>query len=358
MILGEPGKATNSISTDPKNRMIIADKEGQVLRKPYHDQTGKSSNICRVQESRMTIYPGEDIELEVPDYLQNTEVVLTPRREFADIFEPRIMYVNEIIKVKNVSTLPVTLRRHNQIVDLQGTSWKEIEERKEVAKVNLVHDHDDDRFIFRPVTKKVEPPELEKIQVDPQNQLSKEAREQFKHINKQFEHLFTTTPGRYMGYYGDVDTTLQFIQTPVQTHKVAVPNYSPEMKLQMANKMDELIEAGILMTPEEVGVSVEFISPSLLVPKTEKDSWRLVTDFTSLNKFVKRCASSNPTIEEARKDLAKKKFFCKIDLSNYFFQGELRRKDYAYLGIQHPFKGIFIYTASPQGPKKFLRIQL
>ena len=38
-------------------------------------------------------------------------------------------------------------------------------------------------------------------------------------------------------------------------------------------------------------------------------------------------------------------------MSNYFFQGELRRKDYAYLGIQHPFKGIFIYTASPQGLK-------
>ena len=115
--------------------------------------------------------------------------------------------------------------------------------------------------------------------------------------------------------------------------------------------MDELIQSGILMRPEEIGVTAEFISPCLIIPKLEKDSFRLVSDLTGLNRFVKRSPMSSPTIQEAKTDLARKKYFAEIDLSNYFFQGGLRREDCSFLAVQHPFKGIFCYTASPQGLK-------
>ena len=99
------------------------------------------------------------------------------------------------------------------------------------------------------------------------------------------------------------------------------------------------------MTPEQVGVTVEFISPSLIIPKLEKDSHRLVSDFTGLNRFVKRSPASSPTIQEAKEDLARKKYFAEIDLSNYFFQGGLRREDCSFLGVQHLFSGVYVYTA-------------
>ena len=105
------------------------------------------------------------------------------------------------------------------------------------------------------------------------------------------------------------------------------------------------------MTPEELGVTPEFISPSLLVPKEEKDSWRLVSDFTDLNKIIKRDGSSNPTIQEAESDLAKKKYHIELDLSNFYFQSGMKRGDTAYLAVQHPFDGILCYTSAPQGLK-------
>ena len=61
----------------------------------------------------------------------------------------------------------------------------------------------------------------------------------------------------------------------------------------------------------------------------------------------------SPTIQEAKSELAKKKWFAEIDLSNYFFEGGLRREDCAFLGVQHPYRGVYIYTASPQGLKNY-----
>ena len=51
----------------------------------------------------------------------------------------------------------------------------------------------------------------------------------------------------------------------------------------LAEKMDLLESWGVLCEPEKLGVSVEFVSPSMLVPKPEKGEYRVVTDFSALN---------------------------------------------------------------------------
>ena len=56
MILREPGKSSNAITTDPKNRMILADREGKILAKPYLDWTGIVSSVCRVKVNRVTVF--------------------------------------------------------------------------------------------------------------------------------------------------------------------------------------------------------------------------------------------------------------------------------------------------------------
>ena len=73
------------------------------------------------------------------------------------------------MKIKNVSKLPVNLRKHDQIVDLRSTSWKDaLSSTKDalsstkVDEINLVHEHHDDKCKFNPVAKSVEPPELDK----------------------------------------------------------------------------------------------------------------------------------------------------------------------------------------------------
>ena len=73
----------------------------------------------------------------------------------------------------------------------------------------------------------------------------------------------------------------------------------------MVSKMNELHDAGILLFPEELGISARYISPSMLVPKSTPGKYCLVTDFTGLNKHIRRFGSVSPTIKEAKSELSK-----------------------------------------------------
>ena len=115
--------------------------------------------------------------------------------------------------------------------------------------------------------------------------------------------------------------------------------------------MDLLETWGVLVQPEVVGVNVEFVSPSLLVPKTEKGEYRVVTDFSALNVFLKKIPNTSPTIAQARARIAKAKYVIHMDLSSYFYQNGMQQSDLKYLGTIHPYKGLRVYTCDPQGLK-------
>ena len=118
----------------------------------------------------------------------------------------------------------------------------------------------------------------------------------------------------------------------------------------MADKMDELVELGILATPESIGVTPIFSSPSMLVPKPDpEDGWRFVTDFTQLNNYIRKMPTSSPTIEETRLRIASFRYIVCIDLSQFYFQNRVDRESTQYLGVIHPYKGTLVYTASPMG---------
>ena len=258
LIMGEPGKAKSNVSTDAKNRVIFLENQGQFLSKPYYDETDTKAKVCRIEEGPVTLYPEDTITINLPENLHNREIFVTPRRGYADIFQARVVMVETNIKLENMSPNPIVLKKHEHIADVRP------------AKVMNLDDKENRDFKFKPTVKKVDPPDTDSIKVDPDNTMSPEMKKKFYDVNNKYKHLFTPTPGRYTGAFGDSDTSLQFTSPPVQTRKVCVPQYSPEMKMQLANRMDALIQHGILMTPEEVGVSIQFMSPSMLVPKNEE----------------------------------------------------------------------------------------
>ena len=113
--------------------------------------------------------------------------------------------------------------------------------------------------------------------------------------------------------------------------------------------MDRLMDFGVLQTPESVGVTPEFLSPSLIVPKNEEGEFRLVTDFSNLNKYIRKYPSTSPSFEDTKNLLARKKYFIHLDLSNFFFQAGLENKDCQYLCTYHPYRGVVYYVCAPQG---------
>ena len=256
--------------------------------------------------------------------------------------------VENSIRLTNNSTRPFNIKTHDHIADIRKVTSTQANSDPHP----FIHNHSPDQFKFEPLISKRKEPDIDSIEVDPDNQMPEAMRDKFHKVNKRYKHLFTKQPGRYSGFYGDSNTNLQFISPPVQTRKVATPSYNRDMLDKLAQKMDELRDDGILISPEKIGVSIQFMSPSMLVPKTGEDNqFRLVTDFTNLNRFIKRDMTTSPTINQARSDISQKKFFCEMDLANYFFQGGLQRHDCAFLGVQHPYDGPLVYTASPQGLK-------
>ena len=69
------------------------------------------------------------------------------------------------------------------------------------------------------------------------------------------------------------------------------------MNQLLANKMDALEQWGVLVPPETVGVQVKFVSPSMLIRKPDSSDYRLVTDFASLNVYIKRVPMFGPDIQ-------------------------------------------------------------
>ena len=124
------------------------------------------------------------------------------------------------------------------------------------------------------------------------------------------------------------------------------------MNAILADKMDRLESWGVLAKPENLGVTVDFVSPSMLVPKPEKGEYRVVTDFSALNVYLKRVPNTSATIAQARSRIARAPYVIHLDFANYFYQNGLQKSDVRYLGTVHPFKGLRIYTCDPQGLKE------
>ena len=349
ILIGEPGKKRNRIQTIAHRRVIQMEVRGVDVKKPYLDNRYKYDRThlaARVDKS-VTIYPSESYQWPIPsELLHCRNVSLNPGRKDEKWFQPRMQNIEteEHIAFKNVLDRPIRLKR--------GRVFAEVRTSQEL-NINFVHSIPPNHSAYEKDVKasEIEPSELELIQVDPDGVLTKEERDQFHQLHLRYKELFTKAPGKYTGYFGPHDTHINFSDHPAPNKKVYQPNYSEDKKRALAEKMDTLIEWGVLQRPELLGIVPEFVSPSMLVPKLEKDEYRFVTDFTSLNKFVRRYPTSSPTIKEAKIWLARKRMRIELDLSNYFYQSGVSRSDSQWLGVLHPYKGLHVYTVEPQGLK-------
>ena len=57
LLLGEPGKASNSIITDSKKRLIYVDRLGHIMSKSYYDESDTSPSICKIEDRKVRCSP-------------------------------------------------------------------------------------------------------------------------------------------------------------------------------------------------------------------------------------------------------------------------------------------------------------
>ena len=90
------------------------------------------------------------------------------------------------------------------------------------------------------------------------------------------------------------------------------------MKL-LQEQMDDLEHLGVFAKPDEVGVTVEYVSPSFLVEK-EGNSYRLVTAFNTIGTYAKPTPSRSTTTDDILQFLSGYRYIIKTDMTKQFFQ--------------------------------------
>ena len=350
MLIGEPGKVDNQIVTLPHLRKIKTfDINGKPTIINYSNTSQESRHLCKVT-SRKTLQVGESFQYSLPPHLQSkSEVALCSIRDKQSSWvQPRVLRVNDgQIEITNESPIAITLKKNSIFADVVAMNEVSIKEENQVKKV-LVKSKDYSHLECPSILKNPAS-YLDEINIDPNDQLSPTWKKKFKELCEEFSDTINPNPGRYNGYYGDIDNSLDFISTPPPSVRARLPNYSTDKLKIMGELMDNLEEMGVLAKPEDVGVVPAFVVPSLLMPKPGRGEWRLVSDFTPLNIHIRKFQNVAPTIQDAKKIIAKYKYNIECDLSHCFFQGGMRKEDIQYLATPHPYKGLRVYCVEPQG---------
>lgn len=346
VLIGEPAKAMNNILTHPISKTLstkdISSKEVVLQYDANFDAI--PAKINKVS----TLFPNDTVEIKVPSDFQNMkEVIIVPnekKTEYpAGIFPIKNGYVN----IENVSKMPILLNKDDTFYFTKLNSVK----KDTNPVIRKIYDINEDNFIQYVYPHHDQSTHLnvtDEIQLDPDNVMSPEWKRMFMDTIKANQDIFTDTPGRYNGFFGQVSCSLTLTGNPPPSLKPKIPNYSNEKMAIMADLMDKMEAWGVLVKPETIGVIPTHVHPCILVPKSE-DKFRLVTDFRSIQNHVKQLPTSMPTVSDAMTALSAANYHIELDFSNFYWQLGIPREDSDKLAVCHPYGGLRVYTVSPQG---------
>ena len=359
-IIGEPGLRDNFLSTVPYLEMIFMRNGDRTSSVPYSSakMSKKTFQVARAT-SRTILHPGDLLTVETPTMVASTKVSVHPRRDTAQWLTPHTANNPAgVFQLRNDSQEVVVIKKRAPVAEIRAMWLRDPscpDPQLRVGSVTIPEPpaHPVDPVQYNPILdfKDDHDSFIKQIKIDEKAPLSRQDRKDFEKIHQRFKTVFTPRPGRYNGACGRVSNDIAFVSLPAPNAKIHVPQYSPEMTEELAKKMDQLRDYGVLMEPDRLGIRVKFCSPSMIIPKADKKEFRLVTDFSMLNTYIRKSPAISPSIREAQRAMAKARFRIDLDLSNYFYQSGMSRGDMEYLGTHHPFRGMMVYTCQPQGLK-------
>lgn len=153
------------------------------------------------------------------------------------------------------------------------------------------------------------------------------------------EDLFSGL-GELKGYEYEIDLKPGFTPRCIYTPR-AVPM---PLREKVRNKLREMEEQGVISRVEQ---HTEWCSGMVVVRKPSGDV-RLCTDYTGLNKAVKREVHPMASVDDSLAQLGASKIFSKLDANSGFWQVKLSEKSKLLTTFLTPF-GRFCYNRLPFG---------
>ena len=351
ILAGTPFMTSNDISIRPaKGQIIIGDQKEVIL---YDSRVRSERPTARLITSfdvkvpcRSVILPGEALTVDVPFETEN-EVVVEPRFDLS---------CNSRFKESNMWPSPQFLTVSNGSIDLVNYSQEPILVKK-LERICKVYPSKDAPLISSAVSS---PPSVSTqpmkkfgmystpVSLNPEAILSNQIECSFRDVLKEYDSVFNPRISLYNGHSGPCSVDINMCTTKPSPRRGRLPLYSKGNMDELQLKFDELVEKGIFARPQDLGVQVEYVSPSFLVRKPSGGS-RLVTDFTSLAPFIKVMPSTLPDVNSTLLKIGSWKYIIKSDLTEAYFQIPLTKSSQKYCGVVSPYKGTYVYTTGCMG---------
>ena len=158
--------------------------------------------------------------------------------------------------------------------------------------------------------------------------------------------VFNKQIGKYNDASGNIRASINMGPVDPPPQIARLPSYSSDKMKLLQEKMDVLEHLGVLAKPDEVGVTVEHVSPSFLVKK-EDNSYRLVTAFNTIGTYAKPTQFRSTTTDDILQFLSRYRYINKTDMTKQFFQLPMKKSSMKYLGVVTHSK-VFVYIPGQQ----------
>lgn len=360
ILAGTPFLEKNRITIDFASQLISIHGKAISYDLPCARRVNSQPSLpCAVLRSSRDhiLLPGERAEFELPQSFQLLDEVAIqpvtnarhswPAPDFLNVIDGRISIPNDTVH-------PVRISSNEHVAQIRSiTSARSLPpDRLQSIPKDIQGSHQ-----YRKNSSMDTGPHSREISLDPDRTLSDFDREQFESINLRYDMVFHPSIGCYNDASGRLRAGLQIGPTEPPHTKARLPNYNETRMKLLQDKMDQLEEMGVLARPEDVGVTIEYVSPSFLVGKAHGsndgvpsiDNQRFVTAFGGVAQYAKRPPSCSQRSEQVLRFLAKWDYIIITDMTKQFFQMPVTKASMKYLGVLTPYKGLRVYTRAAMG---------
>lgn len=357
---GMPFMCHNDIAIRPATSEIIIDGEEFVRYNPQR-KTGSSKirriSHCSIQSTQKeVILPGENLSINVPPAFRKCEsLAVEPRldssynrfinKDSSTWPRPHIAYViSDNIALVNNSKEPIIIKKHEQVCLLHDST-----DNQSISHDILHTSPNTTSNSHHTANAKLEN-YSKPVKLNPDKILTVGECKAFSQLLEEYDDVFNPKVSQYNGKSGPCLVEVNMGKTLPPQRKGRTPFYGSSNMQELQDKMDELTEKGVFVKPQEIGVTVENVSPSFLVRKpSNPQQKRLVTDFGSIAPYCRPTPSLMPKIESVLQKVASWKYIITTDLTEAYYQLPLKKSSMRYCGVVTPFKGLLVYRVGCMG---------
>ena len=350
ILAGVPFMAKNDISIRPAKEQIILENGTEICYKESprnnshsdfkpHSVRRTNTHILRGPDKTTTVWPGDYIELTLPELISEQSDVAIEPHQSTNIHEkwpePTITKsISSKVRIANSTNNPQIVKRNEHFCQV-SLAYSPAEVMNCPKATTPQRDQTGTLHSAAIVT-------------DPDNILQPEIKREFETLHSKYDNVFNPSFTGYNGASGPYKACVNMGPVKPPQRKGRLPQYNRDKLVELQEQFDKLESLGVFKRPEDINVPVEYVNPSFLVKKPN-GNFRLVTAFTEVGKYAKPQPTVMPNIDATLREISQWKYIIQSDLTSAFYQIPLDNESMTYCGVVTPFKGVRTYARCAMG---------